>query len=226
MKTFTTEELNQIYNKHCNLSYNYFKKYEKILNFILPGRYVDFPRRWTVLDFIEWTHKHNINLVDKLLITGIDQEMAYLKYNKVTMMDYNVDPIKYDLHIFDLPEKDYDFCLFSQTLEHLYNPQLAMERIYEHIKPGGYVFTSVPTNNIPHLTPIHFQHFTPMGLAILFISTGFEVLEIGQFGNKRYIEYIFEKLWYPTYEEIIDKDGLIPNDPAHVCQCWILAKKI
>jgi len=46
-------------------------------------------------------------------------------------------------------------------IEHLYNPFMAMENIYKYIKPGGYVYTSVPTINIPHMTPIHYNGYNP-----------------------------------------------------------------
>jgi hypothetical protein len=56
--------------------------------------------------------------------------------------------------------------------------------------PGGHLFTSVPCLDIPHMTPVHFQHLTPMGLAVLMEQAGFTVLELGQFGNHFYEQYI------------------------------------
>jgi 2-polyprenyl-3-methyl-5-hydroxy-6-metoxy-1,4-benzoquinol methylase len=52
-------------------------------------------------------------------------------------------------------KNEFDFFIFSQTLEHLYNPFEAVKQIYEIVKPGGYVFTSVPTLNIPHMIHIN-----------------------------------------------------------------------
>jgi SAM-dependent methyltransferase len=234
MKKFTVQEVYDIYNKHCNLSYDYFIKYENILDFInhpdwdqiiyKPVR-TDFPRIWTILDFKEWIEKYNINPINKLLVTCDDPEEFYLKYNYKRKADYEVDRDKYDLHWMDLDEKDFDFLLFSQTLEHVWNPQMVMERIAAHVKPGGHVFTSVPTVNMPHMTPIHFQGFTPMGLVMLFIGAGFEVLEVGQFGNQDYTNYLFDKGW-PFWTDLIDKNNQIKNNPRQVAQCWILAKKL
>ena len=66
-------------------------------------------------------------------------------------------------------DEGFDFFLFSQTIEHLYNPHLAIRNIRNAMKPSGLVFTSVPTINIPHMTPVHFGGYTPMGLASMFI---------------------------------------------------------
>ena len=118
----------------------------------------------------------------------------------------------------------FDFFLFSQTLEHLYNPPLAIYNLYKIIAPGGYVFTSVPTINIPHSTPIHFGGYNPMGLATLFISAGFEIIEIGQWGNFDYIQHIFSFHSWPGFKEM-ERNGIVINEDRNVCHCWILAKK-
>ena len=94
-----------------------------------------------------------------------------------------------DLHTFVAEEK-HDFFLFNQTLEHVYNPFMVVKNIAKNLVEGGYVFTSVPTINIPHATPFNFSMWYPMGLATLFKSAGFEVLEIGQWGNVTYISKI------------------------------------
>ena len=129
----------------------------------------------------------------------------------------------YDLHDISLNIKnEFDFFLFNQTIEHLYNPFEALKQINNIVKPGGYVFTSVPTINIPHNTPIHFNGFTPMGLAMLFKSANFEIIEIGQWGNLEYITKMFSTHDWPGHNALKN----ITNEEKNVCQCWILAKKI
>ena len=132
----------------------------------------------------------------------------------------------YDLH--NLPDNlknIFDFFIFNQTLEHLYDPFESVKQIYNIIKVGGYVFTSVPTLNIPHMTPIHFNGFTPMGLAMLFKKSGFEIIEIGQWGNFEYIARLWNTHSWPGYIDL-NKNNIISNEERNVCQCWILAKKI
>ena len=71
--------------------------------------------------------------------------------------------------------------------------------------------------------PIHFNGFTPIGLTMLFKSCGFEVLEVGQWGNYEYITKLFSNHQWPGYKDLSDYG--IKNEERNVVNCWILAKK-
>ena len=93
---------------------------------------------------------------------------------------------------------------------------------------GGYAFTSVPTSNRPHDTPIHFFHFSPVALATIFQRAGFEIIKVGYWGNRHYKEWLSETNSWPTLEEMIaryGKEEAIQNDPLNPVQTWILARK-
>lgn len=223
---FSETQLVDLYNltKH---DISYFKKYEAMPSCPVKrygynwGHY-DYPRNCCILDFIEWTTKYSINTGGKLGYTSeTDPELEFLNYKESTFTPYPA----YDLHTISNSFKDeFDFFLFSQTLEHLYNPFAAVADIYKIVKPGGYVFTSVPTLNIPHMTPIHFGGFTPMGLSVMFKSAGFEILETGQWGNIEYITKLFATHKWPGYNDM-RSSGIIKNEERNACQCWILVRK-
>ena len=82
--------------------------------------------------------KHGINIGDELGITcNSDPELEFLNYKNKTLIEYP----PHDLHLYyNKYELKFDFFIFNQTIEHLYNPYM-MENIYNYIKPGGYVFT-------------------------------------------------------------------------------------
>jgi hypothetical protein len=61
-----------------------------------------------------------------------------------------------------------------------------------------------------------------MGLAMLFKTNGFEIKEMGQWGNKNYIHYSYGNRH--DFPDII-KCGS-NNEELNVCGCWILAQKI
>jgi hypothetical protein len=61
-----------------------------------------------------------------------------------------------------------------------------------------------------------------MGLAVLFVQSGFEVVEMGQWGNLEYLTKLFKHFGWPTYRQLTT----IENNEDYVSQCWILAKKI
>jgi hypothetical protein len=224
-KLFSEDELIKIYETEVKLDPSYFIKYEKIPECPIKGwNYKwedrDCPRIFIILDFKEWIIKHNITSDFLATTCNTDPELELIEYKQKTVIEYPPN----DLHTINYHEQ-FDFFLFNQTIEHLYNPLIAIQNIYNSLKIGGYVFTSVPTINIPHMTPIHYGGYNPMGLAMLFKSCGFEIIEIGQFGNFRYIQHIFKNHNWCGYNTL-NINGKITNEESNVCQCWILARKV
>ena len=214
----------EIYKNKVKLPPSYFKKYEKVPNCpIQSWNYEwgdhDFPRVWSVLDFKEWMNKYKINIDNLGCTCNSDPEIEFIQPKNKHILQYPPN----DLHTLNI-SNFFDFFIFNQTIEHLHNPFLAVKNIYNSLKINGYVFTSVPTINIPHSTPIHFNGYNPMGLAMLFINCGFEVIEIGQWGNYNYIKQLWDTHMWPGYNQL-NIDGFVPNEEKNVCQCWILAQK-
>jgi hypothetical protein len=227
MKHFSTEEIDNIYNKHIIKSKTYFEKFSKIDKYLSVHeleqyKNIDPPRLASILDFKEWIFKHSISKGDKLLYTcESDPEISYINYKQKTYLSYP----PYDLHTFNIKEKNHDFIIFNQTIEHLYNPFIAMQNLYDHMNRGAFLYTTVPTINIPHMTPIHFWGVTPIGLCLLAISVGLEIIECGYWGSQKYLDHIFHNNSWPGYQNISTNYNLEYNS---VCQAqtWILAKKI
>ena len=190
------------------------------------NEYADFPRVMAILDFIIWMKKHSLSHPKRLLSTCVeDPEMTLL--HPETVVEYRFDAggvMNGDLHLLDSADigVDFDMALFAQTLEHLWDPLLSVKNLFGKLRYGGYIFTSVPTLNIQHMTPNHYQHFTPMGLAMLFINAGFEVVEIGQWGNLDYEVKLLRTLQWPKWSDL---DQPVVNQREHPCACWILARK-
>jgi SAM-dependent methyltransferase len=244
MKTYSYNDLLNLYQNKVKKDSSYFTKYQNLdpykdgkIEEMLNGK--DYPRVTCVLDFKEWISKYNI-VPEKMLYTSdTDFELNYIQPKSKELLEYDSTTNHGDLHSLSLKDKDYDFVLFSQTIEHLYNPFKAIEKIYEHTKSGGFVFTSVPTINIPHMTPIHFAGIYPMGLAVMFESAGFEIMEIGQWGNINYLNYIFHHHGWPDHQYLTQianaqlrgsphfqtYNGLIANEEVNIAQCWCLARK-
>jgi len=221
---FTENEIQEIYEKKVKLPVSYFTKYLEVPPCPLKSWDYqwgnnDCPRIFIVLDFKEWVEKYKIQPEQMACTYEFDPELELISYKNLTVLTYP----PHDLHAINFMQQ-FDFFLFNQTIEHLYNPLFAIQNIFRSLKPGGYVFTSVPTINIPHLTPFHYGGYNPMGLALLFISAGFEILEIGQFGNLRYIEYIFKNQGWGGYDTF-NINGQIENEENNVCQSWILARR-
>ena len=224
---FTEEEIIQVYQTHVVKQQEYYNKLSPLPLHLNNKNWrwesKDFARIPCILDFNEWIDKHNIKHVNSLLCTDLsDPELEHITYNEVTCLRYENG--ENDLHTIKT-EKKHDFIIFNQTIEHLYNPFISIKNLYDSLNDGGYLFTSVPTINIPHMIPFHFNGYTPLGLCMLMKSVGFNVAELGYWGNFNYINKLFSIHMWPSYEQLIDGNSNISNEPNNVVQCWILVKK-
>ena len=219
----------ELYETHVKKPEEYFRKandeYHKLSDFEKTKWYSkDFPRLASIFEFKEWIQKYNLQHVGKLLSTcSGDFELEYINYDTITICEYFTDK-KYDLHTLDLDEKEHDFIIFNQTLEHLYNPFIAMNNLFNHLKKGGFLYTTVPTINIPHELPFHFWGITPTGLCTLSKSVGFNILECGYWGNLSYINHIFTHRDWPNTDDVII-DNIIENVEHCQTQTWVLLQK-
>jgi hypothetical protein len=220
------DEIMTLYTTKVKLPATYFTQYKNVppcpvRRWNYAWQEHDYPRVPAILDFKSWISKYNIAPETLAYTCGDDPELEFIKRTNAVYLPYP----EYDLHTIGTRYTNaFDFFLFNQTLEHLQKPFTAVQSIYETMKPGGYCFTSVPTINIPHSTPYHYGGINPMGLAILFKQCGFEIMEIGQWGNLQYLKTIFERQDWVGYTTL-NRNGIVPNEEANVCQCWILAKK-
>lgn len=203
-------------------------------------RIAKFPDRlFAMIDMVEWNL--HFNFLDSTTVLALfpDPELFFLtnKSGNLSVTYYIYGQRKEgfphfgDLHypIQGVPNiGEFDLILFAQTLEHLYDPPLCIKNIYNELAPGGYVFTSVPMLNHLHMYPFFFYEPTPSGLAMWFRQANFEVLRIGQFGNKQSMQYLAEyNTWWPRWTRYYNKTRRpqIINDPLRPVQCWILARK-
>lgn len=177
----------------------------------------DFPRVIALLEFAEFIKDYQFEKV--LSFNNFnDPEYEYLDFYNSNNYNYP----EYDLHNLNLPENDHDFVMLNQTIEHLYNPILALENVYKHLRIGGILYANVPANNVPHDTPFHYYTgITAVGLGAMVKLAGFDIIKIGQWGNKVYFRQMFDNLWSDyTYSK---KPGF--NDPDCPLITWVFAIK-
>jgi SAM-dependent methyltransferase len=226
-------DINEIYNKYVAINYNnnYYNKYVPLplqynnKNWKWEGK--DFPRILSLLEFREYMIEYNKTFDNVLSFNGTeDPEYEYIKYNNCYNYNYNDNKTKYDLHSLELDRNDFDFVMFNQTIEHLYNPILAIQNVYKHMKIGGMFYANVPSNNIPHSTPFHYYTgVTPTGLGVMVKLAGFDILKIGQWGNLNFYKQAFDNRWsdYILMSKICNNPGY--NDINCPIITWILAIK-
>jgi len=75
------------------------------------------------------------------------------------------------------PDKDYDFILFSEIIEHLMNVLTPLRDCYRLLAPGGKLLVSTPIPNIIfYQSKHHLAEYRPDRIVQVFEYVGFEVL--------------------------------------------------
>jgi 2-polyprenyl-3-methyl-5-hydroxy-6-metoxy-1,4-benzoquinol methylase len=98
----------------------------------------------------------------------------------------------------DLPAGSFDTVAAWHVLEHLYEPQVALERIVEALAPGGKLFLEVPNvasvmarrqrERWLHLDfEHHVAHYTPKALGTVLERSGLEVELVQSVSMREYL---------------------------------------
>jgi SAM-dependent methyltransferase len=173
--------INEIYNKFIvpKQDDSFLNRYKTLPIHLNDGswrwEHKDFPRVVALLEFRKFIEESNLSFKKVLTFNGPgDPELSHISYEKIDNYNYLDDPSNLDLHTLDLPNKDYDFFMTNQTLEHVYDPCLALKNIHKHLNVGGIFYCNVPAFNMAHDTPHHhYVGFTPVGLGCIIEQAGF-----------------------------------------------------
>ena len=225
-------DITDIYNKHIAINYTkeYVNRYVplplQLNNKEWKWEGKDFPRIISLLEFARFIKEYDRTFNSVLSFNGNkDPEYEYLKYKNRYNYSYKDDVDKYDLHNLQLDRSDFDFVMLNQTLEHLYDPISALKNIYKHLSDGAIFYANVPCNSIPHTTPFHYYTgITPSGLGALIKLAGFEILEIGQWGNVEYFKQMFDNKWsdYKHMYKLTDHVGHNDLNCPIITWCWAI----
>ena len=184
------DEINRIYAKHLpkiNLEAKLGDKVDELTSKLSVDHW---PRKLALYDFHTWIQDHSLQSPDRLALLGDAPEAEFLSPKNrlehlfVPLLEQN------DLHDMGAMKKLRDFrpsmILLGDVFQSLHDPQLAMSNIFDALEDGGYVFLCAPLTGVSDQMPFHFYHSTWMGLAVLLESSGFETVEIRQWGNLHY----------------------------------------
>lgn len=91
----------------------------------------------------------------------------------------------------------YDVVFCEQVLEHVTDPWAAMRTLHDMARSGGHVIVSTPFLVRLHDHPGDYWRFSCDGMRLLMESAGLQIVELGQWGNRRAVRANFAR-WVPT----------------------------
>ena len=122
-----------------------------------------------------------------------------------------------------VPESmEFDIVFCEQVLEHVPDPFTAASNLRAMCRPAGHVVVSTPFLIKVHELTMYAMHdywrFTPRGLRELLERAGFEVLEIGAWGNRECVRGNLDR--WPAYR----RWHSLRNEPDLAVQVWAFAR--
>lgn len=126
------------------------------------------------------------------------------------------------------PDASFDVVVSDQVLEHVEgSPQRAIDESFRVLRSGGVAVHTTCFINPIHEVPGDFWRFTPDGLAVLCRDHG-EVIEAGQWGNRRVWFYVWLGLrWQtvPRWRFHPLRQAAISDNPEWPIVTWVIARK-
>ena len=119
-------------------------------------------------------------------------------------------------------EGTFDVVICEQVIEHVIDPFLAVRTLRALTRPGGHVVVSTPflvrVHELPAYAMRDYWRFTPHGMRQLLETAGFEVREIGAWGNRRCVAGNFDR--WPAHRPWLS----LGNEPELPVQVWGFAR--
>jgi SAM-dependent methyltransferase len=94
------------------------------------------------------------------------------------------DTLYYSGDKWPLKDKQVDFILCTETLEHIPEPRVFLSQAYRVLRPGGRLLLTVPFAARWHFIPYDYWRYTPSGLDDLLKKAGFTNARVFARGNQ------------------------------------------
>jgi len=166
------------------------KTYVKLIQKALPNF------KGTVLDVGTGDGAFLTEALNKIanIAVGIEPSVAAIRFNK----NPEIEIVQTSFEEFNTDMK-YDLITCFQTIEHLNNPKVFLNKFIEFLNPGGYIVISCHTNNsiinkiLGEKSPIfdieHLQVFSKKGIKFLFQEVGLDIIYANSYWNSYPISY-------------------------------------
>lgn len=197
---------------------DFIKLFDEIYQKKLTNHF-NFPRVVALSDFHRLVTEMNLKKFENVAVISGPQnepETRLINYEKIDILQFNevsnlfnLDEDWKKISISDnikskhykIIESKYDFILCNQVFEHIFSPQQGLKNISFVAKKNSYVWISLPTINCIHGEPYFYSAgYHPRFLDRIFRESGFEVIHIGAWGNRKYLAYAVQGKWLTNNE--------------------------
>jgi SAM-dependent methyltransferase len=116
----------------------------------------------------------------------VNRDLAMGLWTGIDMLDGEAVDRVADIH--DLPAEwagRFSGVLCSEVLEHVARPWVALPKLREVIRPGGWLVVTTLTSFPIHGFPDDYYRYTPSGLRLLLEDAGFRDVEVENQGSFR-----------------------------------------
>jgi SAM-dependent methyltransferase len=119
----------------------------------------------------------------------------------------------------------FDIIFAEQIFEHLLWPHRAARHVHAMLRPGGYLFVTVPFLQKVHNFPIDCSRWTETGIKYLLADSGFHLddIQTWSWGNRAAAKANLNRRRFPLYNPILHRN--LKNDPLFPVQVWALARR-
>jgi SAM-dependent methyltransferase len=148
--------------------------------------------RQAIVDYVEWAIRH-FPFEEPILDTCAGWEPNYYqplfpgkRYVKQDMQDFNPSCIDIVCDVCDMkpiPDESFGLALNLESLEHIPNPQKAIDEIHRVLRPGGLLILTTVMHFKIHPAPRDYWRFTPQGMELLL--SRFKILDCTLEGDRK-----------------------------------------
>ncbi len=178
-----------------------------------------------------WFYNKNFIRRDPTIVSGhvVDVGCGTLKYKELILglprvqkyfgIDFfladGVDLVA-DLNApLPLANNIFDTAVCISVIEHLTEPQVAINEIYRILKPGGHLLLATPWEFPFHHEPSDYFRYSRYALEYMLKKAGFEVVSVHATGGRLRVTTTYLQRWFPRFAKYIRfSDRFLPETKA------------